>query len=103
MADQKTAVEKVKATTLTEAFQSDKKDWRWVKIPALTILGYPYDDIGINNMNFAAGDKHFLPPQVADEVEAIKLAYEDQVVRINSDQRRLEMLRRARLDTVADI
>jgi hypothetical protein len=96
MADPKAKQSEVKAMTLDEAFKTDKSDWEYVAIPQFTVLGTEHDSISLNNYEFAAGKKHFVPKVVAEQLRDRLAADHEQKLRINSDQKRMEVIRRTR-------
>lgn len=82
------------SVTIDDLLRSeDKKDWEYVDIPKVNALNWPYDDIWLNHHKFEAGKKHFVPKEIADSIKERMKAYEYEVLRINSDARRLELFR----------
>lgn len=60
----------------------DKSDWEWVEIPAVDRLGYAQTDFSINNFIFEAGKKHFVPPQVAEQLRERVQRFEEETLRL---------------------
>jgi hypothetical protein len=88
----------VKALTVDEAMRTDKSDWEYVEIPATTALGFRYDDFSIGHTKFESGKKHFVPPIIAAGLKERMRAYEYDILRINSDQRRLDLFKASQAD-----
>lgn len=77
----------------------DKKFWRYVVVPAEDALGDTHSGVTLNGVHYAAG-RHFLPPQIADEVERILQMANRATLRIVQPRRDEEAMRRAQFQNV---
>lgn len=68
-------------TTVPGAFQTDRKDWEWVAIPAKDFYGARHAGLSLNGQLFEGGKKHFVPPVVAEEMRRILDAKNDRDLR----------------------
>jgi hypothetical protein len=60
----------------------DQSKFVYVEIPARDMYDYEYPTIRINTVSYEAGKKHFVPPEIADELKRI-------MARFDLDNRRL--------------
>ena len=63
-------------------WDTDKKDWTYVNIPAENALGQKHDTIRINEHEFEAGQSYLVPPAVAETVNERLAAYARANIRI---------------------
>lgn len=72
--------------------RADKRDWRYVTVPSVDIFADPHPAIRINQDTFGPG-KHFVPPDIATELERIIEAKRTSDLRIVQPQRDLKLER----------
>lgn len=68
-------------------WDSDKKDWVNLSIPAENSLGEKHAPISVNGHEFEAGRSYLIPPQVAETVNDILRNYNRSCIRVLQPRR----------------
>lgn len=80
-----------------ELFCENEENWKWVVIPTLDLFDKPFGSISLNLINYGAG-RHFLRPDVADELNRILSARyqaDMRILRPTTDKKAIEIMARS--------
>jgi hypothetical protein len=80
-----TAVKDI-ARTIPEVFATPKETWQYITIPDEDPTGLKFPSIGLNKIEFRAGETYHLPVQIASFVKERMKAFNRSVTRLFSPQ-----------------
>jgi hypothetical protein len=73
-------------------WDTPKDTWQYVTIPERDIYDHPFGNISVNEHVFKAGAKHYVPAEVADEVNRIMKAHEEYLLQLLQPRKRRAVL-----------
>lgn len=69
-------------------WETSKDTWQYVTIPELDVYGHPYGNVSINEHVFEAGQKHYVPAEVADEINRILKSHDEYLLHLLQPRKR---------------
>jgi hypothetical protein len=87
MADE-TLAERIEAKRMAKTdWDTDKKNWEYISIPAENAIGERHDSVAVNEHVFDAGQTYLVPPAVAASVKERLAVYAKACIRILQPKR----------------
>lgn len=90
-----------KTVTPTDPWETPKETWQYVTVPEEDATGLKYPPIGLNKIEFKAGETYHVPQVIAAYVNERIRAYNKSVVRLFSPQVDRLALREVAVGTAA--
>lgn len=73
-------------------WETSKDTWQYVTVPATDIYDHPFGDISINEHVFKSGEKHYVPAEVAEEMNRLIKNHEAYLLQLLQPRKRQAVL-----------
>lgn len=75
-----------------DPFATPKDKWQYITIPEKDIYDHPFGSLAINEHVFEAGMKHFVPPDIAKELQRLITTREAYLMQLLQPRKRAAVL-----------